>query len=106
MPFLKELSDHLAAMRGHFRDRRDYGAVLKTEVAQDIIADATGEQGRVGRLAYTAEQSDLEAKRLAELAQMQDSPGGQNITPDEMAPIFRCITRSAEGDHQITEALA
>lgn len=53
MPFLQELRTHLADMRGHFRVVRNFGALLKTDVAEDIAedvgADDDGEGWKRGR---------------------------------------------------------
>ena len=104
--FLAELRDHLATFCATLRTRRDYPGLLQAEIAQDIIADATAQQGRAGALAYTAEQADLEADRLLTAAQQPDSDGGPAITPHEAGPILRHIRRSATADHRITEVLA
>jgi hypothetical protein len=104
--FLSELCAHLATFKASLRRRRAFGDVLQVEVAEDIHADVAAEQGRVGRLAYTAEQADLEAARLLKQAQQPTSEGGVLITPTEARPIFRHISSSAARDRQITEALA
>jgi hypothetical protein len=106
MNFLNELQRHIATVRDSLRARRLHGDQLQVEVVQDITLDLAIVQGRAGELAYTAEQADLEAARLLKLAQEPDSEGGVLITPREARPIFRHITRSAQRDHQITEALA
>ncbi len=52
---------------------------------------------------HAAETADLEALRLKALAQMPDSAGGRNITPEEAAAIFRNVSRSAQLDHDASE---
>lgn len=102
--YLAELRGHLAAMIADFRRLRNFGAILKTEVAEDITADAVAQQGRVGRLAYTAEQSDLEAARL-----LRGVLSDRHLTDADLPAIrtaLRHVNRSAERDHQITETLA
>lgn len=104
MNFLTELSAHIAGFRDTLRHRRAYADVLHVEVAQDIAADIAAQQGRVGRLAYTAQQSDLEARQLLDRV-LADG----RITPAEV-PLLRTarrhVLRSAERNHQITEACA
>lgn len=102
--YLAELRGHLAAMIADFRRLRNFGAILKTEVAEDITADAAAEQGRVGRLAYTAEQSDLEAARL-----LRETLADGHLAAEEIPALrlaLRHVNRSAARDHQITETLA
>lgn len=106
MPFLRELSSHLAGFKARLRQRRQFGDVLQVEVAEDVVVDAATEQGRVGQLAHSAQVHDEEAARLLRAAQDPASEGGRNITPREAAPIFRCVNRSAEKDRAISEALA
>ncbi len=86
------------------RKERHFGAVLQVEVSEAITADVAAEQGRVGRLAYTAQQNDLEAGKLLD----QVLADGR-VTPDEVPLLKRAsrhVHRSAEGDQRITEALA
>ena len=100
--FLSELRDRLTAFAATLRGRRLHGDQLEAEVCLDVVADAAVEQGRVGRLAYTAEQADIEAARL-----LRDSLADGRITADEIPCLrtaLRHVNRSAERDRQITEA--
>ncbi len=104
MIFLSELSAHLATFRASLRGRRQHGDQLQVEVAQDIVADAAAQQGRVGQLAYTAEQADLEAGQL-----LDQVLADKRVTPDEIPLLQRAarnVRRSAATDRKITEALA
>jgi hypothetical protein len=104
--FLAELRAHLAGFRAALRARRAYPDVLQVEVGEDIVADAERQQSHAARLAYTAQQADIEAGRLLRAAQAPESDGGRAITPREAEPIFRNLTRSAAADQHITEVLA
>lgn len=101
MTFLTELKAHLAGLVADFRRRHAYADQLQAEVAQAIAADAAAAATRASRLAYTAEQADLEASRL-----LRDSLADGRITAAEI-PVLRTalnhITRSARHDHTITE---
>ena len=100
---LSELNTYLAALIQRLRHRRLFAMLLEIEVISDIAADILARQEKIARAAYTAEQHDLEALAALRAAMQPDSAGGENITPDEVAPIVRLITRSAEGDRQIGE---
>lgn len=99
--YLGELKDHLLAFARSLRGRRAFADVLQVEVAEDIRADAARQQGRVGQLAYTAQQSDLEAARL-----LREAIADGHITADEVPEIraaLRHVIRSAHSDRRITE---
>lgn len=101
MPFLRELRSHLGTLKAALRCRRAWADVLQVEIAEDIAADASTEQGRVGRFAYTAEQADIEAERL-----IRSTLADGHITDAEIPALrtaMRHVHRAAAADHRITE---
>lgn len=101
--YLGELRAHLLALTASLRRRVAFADVLQVEIAQDIVADASTQHTAASRLAYTAEQSDLEACRL-----LRASLADGHITADEipvMRAALRHCTSSAAADRRITELL-
>ena len=102
--YLAELRSRLTAFAATLRGRRLHGDQLEAEVCLDVVADAATEQGRAGRLAYTAEQADLEAGKLLDTV-LADG----RVTPTEIRTLRtarRHVRRSATADRRITESLS
>lgn len=103
MTALAEMIVFLKTVAADFRSRRRFGDVLQAEVAQDIAADIATEQGRAARLAYAAQQADLEAEHI-----MRTVLADNRVTADEI-PLLRTaqrhVHRSATTDQKITDAL-
>jgi hypothetical protein len=100
---VSELRGLVAESRAKCADAGEFRGAFRFGVAQDIIADDVRVHEEIVREAYAAEQEDSEAERLLSAAQSHDSDGGENITPQEAAPIHRLIQRSRKRDHTITE---
>jgi len=98
-----ELREFLAASVARFRALRQYLPVIRTQVAEDIVADVVTRDGTIANCAYSAEQHDLEALKLIAQAERPDSDGGRSITPREAARIVRLIRLSAEKSRTVSE---
>lgn len=101
--FLAELRDRLTAFASSLRLRRAHGDQLEAEVCLDVVADAARTEHTAARLAYSAQQSDLEAARL-----IRESLADGRITADEI-PVLRHALRhvgsSARADERLTRLL-
>jgi hypothetical protein len=103
--YLSEVRIWLATSASKLRSTCQFAPLARVSVAQDIAADAITASDRASATAHRAETLDREADRLISAAQAPASPGGSDITPDEARPICRLILRSAELDHDLSEAL-
>lgn len=100
MRFLTQLRTHLGDVKARYRARRVHAEVLDVEIAEDIVDDVA----RAHDLAYNAEQADLEAARL-----LVDSLADGHLNEADLPKVrlaIKHIERSAQRDHQITQALA
>ncbi len=67
----------------------------------DIVRDASAQQQKVARDAYSAEQSDLEAVKILQAAA---EDGFTNADLPAVEKAIRLIRRSADKDHAISDA--
>jgi hypothetical protein len=101
---VSELVRFLAASVGLARTARRFEEVMTVEVAQDITAEAVTHVQAVGAAAHKAEVYDREAVKL-----MDEVLADGVVTPDEVKQLRKArefAKRSAEVDHDITEATA
>lgn len=100
---LQELHRFLASTAADYRARRQPGPQIDAEAAQDIAADLTRSTAACGATAYTAEQLDRQAA-----ATLTHVLADGRVEPAEVPQVrraLRSILRSAEHDHDLTEAL-
>ena len=93
------LSDRLAIRRSEQR----FDAAFDLDVASDIATDVQAHEQCASRVAYSAEQEDLEAIRILEQAEVD---GLSNADLPAIHRAIRLIRSSAKHDRAITEALA
>lgn len=101
------LTELMRCFRGRRRELTTSLKHIDEELCLDAYEQIGGEAVERNRTivnkTHAAETADLEALRLKSLAQLPDSPGGRDITPDEATAIFRNVSRSAECDHDASE---
>lgn len=88
------------------RSMRWFGALLRVEVAQDIVSDVAENERTARDLAHAAEVHAIEARKAIESAQAPDSEGGEMITTAEAKRVASLLRSSAEHAHEATEVLA
>lgn len=101
---LIELRSFLSGLLPGLRQRRDFGTMLKVEVAQEITAEVVTATKQASDLAYKAEQADHEAARIIGLV-LADG----RVTPEELPLLTKAlanINRSAGHDRTLADALA
>lgn len=97
-----EMTRYLAGWAKLARRQRQYAELLGVEAAQDIHAEEVAHQQALVRSAHAAESDDREAFRLLEQAVLDGLTEADRPAIDAA---MRCIKRSAERDHDISEAL-
>lgn len=100
---LAEWRQFLRCWSSELRFKRDYSNLLDAEASGAIVEEMATVQVEVARVAYTAEQADREALALLEKAKL----GGLDAADlPLLEQAIRHISRSAEGDRNISEALS
>jgi G3E family GTPase len=97
---LCELRDWLKGRLSLRRSERRFDSAFDLDVASDIAADAARQQAQIAAEAYSAEQSDIEAAKLIEIAK-RDGLDASDLPAIERA--LRHIRSSAKHDHNISE---
>lgn len=101
---IAELCRFIAASLGLARRTRRYVELLTLEAAEDIATDIVEHQRQLAAAAHKAETYDREALAALDAAMAPDSEGGVNITPNEQKKIRVFVAKSAELDHDTSEA--
>lgn len=99
---LGELANYLAVWAQRSRAARMFAELLGVEVAAEIVAEAVAHERAVAREVYASEQEDREAANLLQICMGHDLPA-RDIAIIRQAQ--RLITRAAERDHNVVEAL-
>lgn len=88
------------------RRARNFIEQLGWESAEEVVETAVRHERGIAASAYKAETYSREALKLMDAAQAPDSDGGENITPREAQAIRVLEAKSAEIDHDISDAAA
>lgn len=99
-----EMGRFIAGSINLARAKRQFAELLGWEACADVQADVVAHERAIAARAHKAETCDREALRVGDAATRPDSDGGANITPKEWAGIRARINRSAEIDHDVSEA--